>query len=219
MSRLHKKQKTIALDLGDVALSYNLEKFFQDLGTLFSASSQDIKFFWRRDDYTNPHSLRAHADRGLSEYEIYQAFVKHFHAAPSFETFIQTFNTSCELRLIDGFLEFRNALASARLDLIVLSNLTKPHRDYIVTTMTHIFDPHIPPEKRFFSCDLGVSKSSNPEHFREIAHKIHRDIESLILIDDRQTNIDGIVAAGGIGILHAGDFQKTKAELKKYHVL
>lgn len=34
-----------------------------------------------------------------------------------------------------------------------------------------------------------------------------------ILIDDRQSNIDDWIAAGGIGILHEGDFQQTLAKL------
>lgn len=211
-------KKTIALDLGKVAIAYDFEQWILGLAEFFAVHADEIRALWQSDS-EQPHSFHARADRGLSSREIYEGFARCFNRAPSFEEFKKVFNESAAISVIDGFIEFRDELASSGADLIVISNMTVLHRDYIVMNMPHIFDPYIPPECRFFSCDLGVSKSDNPEHFREIARKINRAVESILLIDDRRENIDGIIAAGGDGILHSGDFLQTKNELKKRGIL
>lgn len=197
--------KTIALDLGDVAIEYDMNHMFSVLAKELGTSPQKLREWWDVPRENQP-SFHIRSDAGLSRSAIHRELIKRW-GYMSMQDMEAIFCQEACIEINPEFLEFRDRLAAHGCELIILSNMNIIHKKFIIETLPEIFEPYIAPERRFFSCDLGVIKNACPKNFEHIGKKIGYDVKNVILIDDRPENIQGIAAAGGMGIVFNGDFE------------
>ncbi len=195
-------EKVIALDIGKVILDYNLEALFQSIAEVFTTTAERVREVWC------DKKIQRDSDSGLSKEEIFRNFSKHLGVANQRE-FFDAFMYGARFSLLDGFIPFRDTLCTHNKKVIALSNVNAFHAHYFELHLTHILEPLIPREFHFFSCRIGALKGESSEHFHAIGEKIGIPPADIILIDDMPENIRGIQAAGGEGILFAGNYNEV----------
>ena len=201
-------EKVIALDIGKVILDYNLEALFKSIAEVFATTPERVKRVWADE------RIHRAIDLGLSRGEIFWHFSKHLGMANQKE-FSVAFMYGAQFSLLDGFIEFRDALCTHGKKVIALSNVNAFHADYFEIHLMYILEPLIPREFHFFSCRIGAMKGESAEHFHAIGEKIGIPPADMVLIDDMSQNIRGIQAAGGDGILFTGDYNEVLRILRE----
>lgn len=162
----YKKPKTIALDLGDVAITYDMRHMLTNLGKEFSKTVEEMQLLWGP-VIDGTSKLRLRADLGLSKKEIHREFVEMFGPI-EYEKFLTIFANDVLISMAPDFLDFRNTLVKTGMELIVLSNMNVIHKDHILEKFPELFDPHISPEKRFFHAILEYPKVLIQKIFKKL---------------------------------------------------
>ena len=208
----------LLLDVGKVILDYNMVRMFSLLAK--EKGTDDIEKLrrWWNHAENGSESVRLRGDLGLNERGIHEEFIRVFGRI-DFNKFIEIFTYGPDISPVKGFVDFRDRLAKTRKPLFVLSNMNIIHRNYVTEAFSKIFLPHIPLERQYYSCDIGVVKSGNPENFRRIAKIIDIPIKELALLDDTEENINGIRKAGGRGVLFKGNFDDAFKSLKRSKII
>jgi putative hydrolase of the HAD superfamily len=77
----------------------------------------------------------------------------------------------------------------------ILSCVASNQQSYRADHMSHVLGYWNIFDREFYSCDLGVTKSS-PEFFEKVIDALKADPSELLFIDDNAANVDAAISAG-----------------------
>lgn len=153
---------------------------------------------------------------------IYNEFIKYFHPKKyvSFDDFKRVFGGS--LSPSPAFSELKKisvALSINGIEQGILSNINTLHTGFVERFLDEYgMGEFIPQTHRFYSCEIGISKSEDSKAFLDACGKVGVKPEDACLIDNKVQNVRGALLCGGKGILYL-DPESTLEKLIEFGFL
>lgn len=199
--------KMILWDFGNVIAAFSVDRFLEDVASLFSVTPFEVIAFMEgpMPDSTKQFIHVIEGDSHWNTHRIFLAFCSRFGKKCEYEMFEKIFSNALreDYEHSGRFLKFSRRIHGAGYYQGLISNANAIHAKKMEYELGHLL-AYISKEFRYYSWSMCLRKSESPVLFNKVFGEIESKLEikraDMVFIDDRPENIEGCKAAGAHAI-------------------